>query len=435
MKILKGFVTINQYINNVPGVVSLIGELSTWSTTYSINKGEYQDATIPGYKLTSFQNKDSDTGVETVINQAQVLQILQVIKEIVTYANSNIRPYNTENFKNSILVTLGGTISNLTFGNFIDTGTVALPEWVNWKNVDSNYDDIKIWLADSSFIDQYDDYRILVIPPIVNLNALFGSYVQASETINERTLSELTEMITVAKEENPETYIRTYEFYYHNPNITTQKIVTNWTAIIYGKAGDNPDAIKDAMVDYVLANSAHDRAEWEVIVPELMKRTEFVILPRWDLISIPNLTEISSLYGNLLDPAECITFAKTNTPFYPEAFVATNVTMMPYDYKAICLLIVNGYTNIDEKVDIKQIFPDYIPVSTSTIDFNRMGIHTKNWVILLEELLIEAEKATRFTSVPHDFRRIERNGIIYISKIYDNVNYLVAARSNNFYSV
>ena len=82
-----------------------------------------------------------------------------------------------------------------------------------------------------------------------------------------------------------------------------------------------------------------------------------------------------------------------------------------------------------------KIFPDYIPVSTMTPDFARMSMKTQNWVILLGELLISAETATKFSTIPTRFRKIEREGKLFISAVYDDVNYLVAAKTNSFYSV
>jgi len=90
--------------------------------------------------------------------------------------------------------------------------------------------------------------------------------------------------------------------------------------------------------------------------------------------------------------------------------------------------------NPDGKRKITDLFPDYIPIPTSSIDFNRMQVRTRDWLILLETVLMIAETANEFTSVPTNLRRIKRGDTLYISALYNNINYLVAAKSNTFYS-
>jgi hypothetical protein len=434
MHIIKGFVTINNFIDNTPGILSPLGELSTWSTTYSKEKGEYQDLTIPGYKLVTFNSSDSTSNEKIQVSNLEVLEILEVVRESINYASVHIRPYDVVDFRGTLLNNFYTRVSNINFGAFVDNGTLALPEWISWNSLSSDTF-VKIWLSDQSFSEQYDEYEIVVIPPIINLDDLFGFYNVAVNTMASRTISDLSDIIQNTKGSNPETYLRMLNFNYVNVNNTSQVTPTDWAILVYGRSGDNIDAIKDAIVEYILNNSTHTRGEWTLIFPDIFKRTEFIILPRWDKVAIPNLTVMGALYSSILNPIECISFAKTSISYYPPTFIETNIHIMPYDYKALSLLVINGVDNILGKRDIVDLFSDYIPVSTSLADFNRMSIKTRDWVILLEQLLILAETATEFTSVPNKFRRIMRDGILYISVIYDNINYLVAAKSNSIYSV
>lgn len=435
MQVIKGFVTINQYINNVPGNLSTIGELSTWASTYSREKGEYQFNDIPDYKLITFKSVDSDTNQNLSVEATQGKQILNIVKEAVSYAQGHIRPYNGLEFLNHLVTTFFNKVTGLHMGNFVDNGDIALPEWISWTSLEHNGNEIKIWLANQAFLDQYDEYEILVIPPLTNLDELFGPYNTAVTTINSRNAAGLTDLIQNTKGSDPETFIRALEFNYINRQNVSQITTTNWTLLIYGKAGDNVDAIKDAITDYLLANSTHTTEEWITIFPDIFKRTEFVILPRWDKLSIPNLTVNAALYSSILNPAECITFAQAGAPFYAANFVANNTHIVPYDYKAISLLIVNGNDNALGKQSISEMFADYIPVPSTSLDFNRMQLATRDWMILIERLLIAAEDAGEYSTIPIDFRRIKRNGILFITALMDGVNYLVAAKSNAIYNV
>ena len=433
MQTIKGFVTISQFINNTPGVISPFGELSTWSLTYSKEKGEYQDNSLPGYKLHTFHHID-ENGVRQIAKPEQVALYLNVVKSCLVYANGHIRPYNPQDFKNTINNDYFGTIVDLDIGEFVDNGQVALPSWISFLDTAENTF-VKLWLSDASFAEQYDEYEITIIPPLSNKEDFFAMYGTAIDKINSRTISMMSDLIEIAKANHPETYLRMMSFDFVNHLVPMQKTATTWAILIYGKAGDNIDTIKDKIVEFLMLNSTHTRLQWEILLPDIFKRTEFVILPRWDKVSIPNLSTASNLYSSIFEPVGALNFAKFNNSFYPALHIDTHTVCLPYDYKAITLLATAGTTNIPDVDMLYKIFPDYIPVSTMTPDFARMSMKTQNWVILLGELLISAETATKFSTIPTRFRKIEREGKLFISAVYDDVNYLVAAKTNSFYSV
>lgn len=87
-----------------------------------------------------------------------------------------------------------------------------------------------------------------------------------------------------------------------------------------------------------------------------------------------------------------------------------------------------GQTNVEGKKSLQELFSDYLPVSTSSMDFSRMSVSTQNWVLMMVGLIVAAETATAISPLPADLRRTIRHGKRYISKIYQDVNYLVATR-------
>lgn len=429
---IKGFVTISQYINNTPGEVSALCELSTWSTTYTKERGEYSDETLPGYKLHTFKSVN-ESNQKVTVSQPQAVQILQVIKESVNYAIGHIRPYNPQDFRNNLLSVFFGRVENLELGAFVDNGSMALPEYIAWTSAEYDNNTVKIWLADAAFKSQYDEYEINIIPPLTPLDNFFGFYNDAVTDLTGRTMTDLSNDIEVIKATHPETFIRFMQFDYINPNNTTQRTTTTWGIVIYGRAGDQIDIIRDEIVRYILMNSTYARADWVTVFPDIFRRTEFILLPRWDQIAIPNLQVASALYRSVLNPVECVTFALGAIDFYTPAWIQDNLTVFPVDYKAISVVAINGMDNVAENATLSAIFPDYIPVSSTNLDFNRMAVKTREWVLLLEELLITAETATAYSTIPTRLRRTERNGIMFISTVYENVNYMVAAHSNFMY--
>lgn len=435
MKIIKGFVVIEQYVSNTVNTVAPLGELSTWCSTFAKDKGYYVSSDKPGYTLVTFKNVESDTGVKDPVAPIQVDEVFSVVGSLINYSLGRIRPHDPEDFKSNIQVEYNAKIRNIIFGPLVDNGTVQLPEWISWVSTQNADAEVKIWLSDLAFDNQYDEYDITVVPPVTNLDSLFGLYPSVKTSVQSRTDAEMMDIIQDAKNGLPETYIRLSQFDLVNTTNVQEKFSTNWSVIIYGRAGDNIDTIKDSIVDYVLQNSTKTRAQWEALLPDLFKRTEFVILPRWDKISIPNLTNAGVLYSSIMNPTECISFAKSHISFYGQDHIGNTVVILPYDYKAISLLSITGATNLPGKQSLIEIFPDYIPQSSMTNDFGRMQINTRDWVVKLGRLLQAAEVVTEYSSVPIGIRRLTRGGVLFVSMLHDNINYMVACRSNSFYNL
>lgn len=422
--ILKGFVSIQSLIDNTPGTVSPIGEISTWSLTYSRDKGEYTHTNISGYRLYSMRSIDN-SGNSIPVSQSVVDLTIEVVRDAFTYSTNHIRPFPIDDLKNTLLADFYNKIGNVQIGSIVDTGVAALPEWISFNNLLNSNQYIKVWLSDNAFINQYDEYSITVIPPLSRLDNFFNNPGVVVQDLESVSISAMVDMIQAAKGDDPETYLRTLEFDYIAPNssVTTHSY---WNVLIYGIRGDNIDSIKEAIIEYVLSNSNHPRSDWEAILPSLFKRTEFIILPRWDHYSVPNLSVKSGLYGSITDPVESIEFATGQIPYYSNAWIQNNINILPYPYKSIILLIVNGDTNVPSKQRLTQLFGDYLPIPSTSLDFNRMQEYTREWSLLIEQMLIVAENMDQYTSVPLTMRKILRNDKLYLSAVYDNVNYLMA---------
>lgn len=430
MRAIQGFVTLNTFISNQPKAVSEFFELSPIAMTYSRVRGEYQSADAPGYILHTFQAVDEATRLPYALAELEVLGILNIVKAVQTYMVSATYPYDLAELQNTIQAQFSQSIRGFVPGSLHTGVTTTLPESLSWTTTDALSTSIKVWLRNEAFENQYTNFEIVTVPPIDLLDRFFGTYGDLAAQLSAVTISDTLERIETFKGVDPDTYLRVQTFNFINRSNPTQKTPVSWGVIIYGKNGDNVDSIKDAIVAYVLANSSHSQAEWENIFPDLFKRTEFLFFPRWDQIAIPNLTAIAALYKSALNPLECIAFAKAKWPSVSPSFVEANLTVIPFDYKAISVLALNGVTNLDGKKALMDLFPDYIPVSTNVLDFNRMSIYTRNWVLLMVGLINFAETANEFTTIVAPYRRVIRENVIYISCMYDSVNYLVATRSN-----
>lgn len=430
MQLIHGFLTKSQDINNQPGAVADFFELSPFALTYSMMRGEYQHADHPGDVLHTFKAVDLDASIPYIVPDTQVSEIMQVVNAVNNYMAAHQFPYDTSDLYNTILAMFNGMIESFAFSEFYAGSDRTLPEWMIWTSVTHPNTQVKIWIRNEAFENQYSDYQIVTVPPIDVLDNFFGNYGAMITELQQITIAQTMDRIDAYKNELPETYMRILEFNYVNPNNSNQKTLVRWGVLIYGKNGDNIDSIKDAIAEYVLENSTHDQEDWEVIFPDIFRRTEFLFLPRWDQISIPNLTEMSALYSTVVDPVECVSYAEENWPEINPSWIENNLSIWPFDYKAIVLIALNGETNNDGLTNLRELFPDYIPVGTGVLDFNRMSLNTREWVVKMVELIRTAESASEFTSIQNPMRRVYRNNILYITLMHNNVNYLVAARSN-----
>lgn len=427
---LKGFVAIQTLIDNAPNTVSTIGEMSLWSMTYTKDRGEYKNATYPDYKLMGMSSVDSVAG-KIPVNSTIADTSIDISQWSYGWLYGKTLPISKSAFLTAVNNQFFGQIADLNCGEFIQQGSAVLPEWMSWSMDDgTTTSQIRIWFADAAFRQQFDEFDIVVIPPVDNIDDLFSSYAAAVTLIQSRTAKDTTDLVQDAKAGSPETYIRTLTFDFVNTANTTQSTNTNWNVLIYGVQGDSYDTIRQAIINYITANSTHTVAQWTAIMPDLFKATEFMMIPRWDLMAIPDLTLIPGIFSPNINPTECLTFAHTNIPNYAAAYVTANTEVIGHPYRSLSIVCCGNPDNAINKLTLKMMYPDYINVGTLSTDFNRMSVDTKNFSNMLQEMLMIANSMTAFTVVPSKYRVVTRNSKLFLSSNVDNVTYLVSARAN-----
>jgi len=431
MYVMKGFISNTALTNNTPGVVARMGELSPKSNTYAREKGVYADKDqAPNLMLTSFLSNDGTSSVAVPpLIVAQILTVANFVYSTTTGAVDTPATVLLEN----LIVSFTGKAENFQCGTMIADDTRALPEWISWKSdVDSNNPDnfIKIWFTDDAFSAQYDEYEIVVVPPTDVLDNFFGSGTSVGTFLKALTPTIHTQRLQAARQGYPETTIRTESFNYIDPANSGNIVASLWGIIIYGVSGNNDDSIKDALMNYILANSTHTRDEWINILPDIFKRTEFLLIPLWEQVAISGLLVNVGIYSPQIKVTTALAKAKEVANLYPASHIDSHLTVMVHPYKSISILCIGSPDNRDALYELPQIFPDLIAVASTSVDFNRMEADTQTWAEDLESMLYVAEEMGQFTTVPEDMTKIKRGNILYLAKNFGNINYLVAAKSN-----
>jgi hypothetical protein len=432
MYVQKGFISHNRRISNVPGVVAKIGELSSKGTTFSREKGFYtNNAIAPDLKLISFISKDGTTSI--VAPEKIYRQVLELSDMVYKMSAGSIDSVTSQVVLENLITSFVGRGSDFRCGPIVIDEDLAMPEWVSWKsNADTAHPDnfIKIWFTDSAFIQQYDEFEIYVVPPFSVVDNFFQSGDLVEKALNAVTSTEHTERLQAAKEGYPETTIRTLTFNYIDPINSAHIVASNWGVLIYGVAGDNIDSIKDALMSYILERSEYLREEWIKILPDIFKRTEFILIPMWDRLAIPGRQLTVGVYSPQVKVTDALAKAKDVLPTYPQAHIDAHLTITAHPFKSITVLAIGGPDNRDNVYDLQQIFPDLIAVTSTSVDFNRMTARTQAWASMFAQMLSTAEIMGDFSTVPEGMMKMRRNGTLYLTKSYENINYLMAARLN-----
>lgn len=431
MYTIKGFAGYATLANNTPGILNPIGEISTYSLTFTTEKGIYTNNTIDPH-LAAITFTEMQDGTQIAMDVPTQTRTLTILAWIYNYCFTHGGQIYIDELLNALIAQFASTASNFNAGSTVITdGKYWAPEWVSWSDNAIASSTIKFWFGDDSFRHKFDDYNIVVVPPITPIDqfmTLNGQDVDA--LIKTLTVTEMQDSIQAAKNGNPETITRTYTFNYVDPANSSHLVPTNWSVLIYGPMGDNIDSIKDALVDYIMANTAYTKAQWTAIFPDIFKRTEFIILPRWDQYAIPNRVIEAGIYSPIMNLVE---MRSSMTPFasdYPSAHIDAHMGAMGHYYKSLAVGMIGSIENKDNLYELQQVYPDYISVNTESTDFNRMSADTRGFSLMLYNGIIAAEAASTYSDVPVGMTKVTRNNMLFVVQTYDNIHWLVAAKSN-----
>ncbi len=431
MYALKGFVAHNLFPDNTPDAVAVIGELSKKSLTYSRESGQYVTPTATNLMLTSFLS--SNDGTKVVVPAALADQALKLAKFIYDRTMNDAGQQYSDEILADLIDTFDNEAEDFSLGGMVTDGTYWVPSWMSWKSknqVDVPADNsVRLWFADESFQLEYDNNENVIVPPVDRLDDFFKTAAEVEAFLKNITTAQMVDRLQNATV-TPATVSVVDEYDYVDPFNPQHKVKTPWGQLIYGMAGNNIDTKKDALTTYILANSTHPREDWIKIFPDLFKRTEMIIVPRWDKMALPNRATEAGVNSPVAPLTSSLTDLRAFVPGYPQAHINLHAAVVPFPYKSLHLLTVGGPENRDNLFTFGQLFGDYIDVSSQAPDFNRMSVYTKQWVLKMESLLRLAEIATEFSSLPQGYTRTKRDGKLYVVANYEKINYLVAMKSN-----
>ena len=436
----RGFLYIFHLARGQGDDVSPIGELSSYSRTFSSNVKRHYSSDYPNFEYYAFHTYEDDNGPSTIDEELKE-KILDIGQWLHNKAIDGDIPEEDDQELISLFYEEYGVEDHTV--DFIgpriedDEGRIY-PGFFHFRveglGGDSDrVDRVFLWLADDVFQTNYDDYEIKIIPPTDELDDIFERPGHVQEVMETRTRAEYIERIEQLRRQASPTYIRVEEAEFKFPTDLDESYTTYWTFLIYGQAGYNFDNILHELESYIEENSDHPFSEWRELAPDFFYHTEFVIIPFWDQFAVENNNLDAGIYSPIIDFKRAYelttTFATLESyEAYTDEHIQDHLRLMPTTYKNLPLALIGNPENRDGKIEIEDNFPDYIATSTTSTEFSRMSQNTQDWVIRMQKLLKEAEQADEFNFLPENIFRVYRDGNMFLLTQFDRFRYLVLSR-------
>lgn len=431
MNTIKGFALNRNFVNNAPGVVADIGELSQLGYTFAKEPRVYSSQTYPTLSLVHMPTNGSGVGYSAAIPDDQVAHILAVINNIYTKSLSNTNPIAPGEFVTYLQNQMGAAVANITVGGQVISGNRSIVEWIQWNNPAVDNTNInKVWFVNSSFEGQFDEYDFTVIPPFTPVSQFFGQPADVKALLASRNYNQQTQAIEDARAGTNESFVWGNEYNYVNPVNANDKTPAKFAVLGYGEAANNIDLIKQAIVDYLLDNSTQTRDQWKAILPDLFLRTEVMLFPQWGSMAIENVVGGNNgIYSPIQLLSTVLAQIAADATGYDATFVQNNAQIFTFPYMSISIGSVGNAENRDGKTKLSDWFPDYFFTPNTSADFNRMSLDTQGWFQMMMAMLPIARDMTSGSTVPNGYTRVIRGTKMYLAKSYDDVQFLVQAQA------
>lgn len=429
---LKGFIGIPSLVSNVPDQVAKIGELSKDSLTYAKDVTIHTSASLPNTVFLSFHSVKDETPTDVPPEAKDI--VLKLSKFMFDQAVAGAITNDPQALRQMVLAEFGDVLTSFSTGKMVTNGVIWMPEYVVFEaNTIGEQNRIQLWYVDDSFSGQYDEYFIEVVHPIIPYDDFFKDPLVVIQALRDYNFDEKLEEAQVKRAKYPPTNMRSLTYDYVNPSNQNMREPARWIVLLYGVAADNVDFINDKIVEELLKDSTHTREEWEKILPDLFKKTEFIITPFWQNYSVQAGILGAGFYSPTVDPRKELPLLQRTArgPGYTAAWTAEQYELSSHTYKSLAFGVLGNPSNREGVVRFSKKFPDYLLVTNDSNDFDRVDpATTGEWMVLFAKLLKVAETMDRYTSVPLGVSRMIRDGVVYASAVFQRVNYLVVTKSS-----
>lgn len=437
---LAGFVQWDDLVNNsTRETVSLIGELSPSSRTFTRTLREYPKLTSATPDFTVFVHNYLDAEnhiIEGSVDKPKLDAIFNVMTWMTTSSRNGVITTNTSKFLRDITHAFTSQGYEFGCGDMLNerVGNIAIvcPAWISIKK--GNDWEAKFWFCDEYFqrrVGGYPYYEYVHIPPVKPIDVLTGTIDQVKPVIDALTNKVYQGRVNQAITDNGRaTTIHVHSLTWYQ--LTNNKIRledVSWTTIIYGVAGDNIESINASLSKYILDNSTHDEGDWTIIHPDLFIKDEYIIVPLWDKVAIGKDLQGAEILSSMIKPGD---LTKKNKYFsnMTNEWVNDKVCSFPTLWQSGTCLAVGGLRNKLFSPDFGEQYKDYVLAVTGTSDFDRMSNRTREMKIAIETVLPAANTWKEGVALPAGINVMVRGVNTYLSTTVNKITFNVLVRSS-----
>ena len=438
MRSILGFYRIPSLANNNIGAVASFGEIDRQKMTYTTEERNFSyPQTYPNAELVSFQVVDElSQNVQTT--ETLMRKIVSVGEWVTVQHKAGTIPANSakDQFYAALKVEFGD-LQWLSIGDLARSAenSYFMPTHVEFTVEDSGYEYyVKVWLAARNFQDEYEPYRIYIIPPVDTLAQFINNTVTVVGILAGNTPDKVLSKYNTIRGENPETRFDSFSLTWHDPEDSESRLDTSWSYVAYGIAGTNIDNIKTAIRDYLANNSTYEH--WDKIFPSLFEETDFTILPLWDSISVPATQIDQNLYASyvsisgLTDLAYELVPTSYGTKTMVEKHIDENLELFSTFYRGMMLAVIANPSNINNIKRMSMLYPDYANTAVGNSDFERMQEGTRDFAEKLNIALEKARTLKESDTVPSGYYRVRRNNLTYLAFLHLDFQHMVLTRES-----
>lgn len=436
MNDIKGFFKIPRLTNNNSDTIAKFGELSPVSETFSRDPRSFESTASPNVILRTFRAVN-DAGDRLNLPVAVTDRILLLGQWLYNRYDASTIPNQIQSTLLVGDITNEFGFTNVTVGP-ISAGTVAskrLPSWVRFVMVVSTISyQVKIWLEDSAFASQYEHHLIFAIPPTPQVDDLRLDIFGLTQVLTSaNAVSSYVQRESQITQNYPKTALINYTLTWHDLTDPNRIMETTWVLVVYGNAGTDQEAIKEAIREYIASSS--NQGQWDIIYPSLYSDNEFAIVPLWETLAVPETGGMQQLFSPTVTLGQMASVSRARLPvsYAPNTaqgngHLNDNLRFLPTNYRQVGCLVLGNPNNATEISDIKDLFPDLTAIPSNVADYSRMEASTRTFLELLMDALNEAFTANINSTLPAQFTRAVRNNRIYVSFLHEGYQFMVLAR-------
>ena len=419
MHLIKGFATINTMLDGGMNAIAPLGELSSYSRTFStikasIAKREYESVSIEVFNCTEDGiSKDMPAGSDDYV-LGRLEDIIENFDDSLDFATQ----FNSR-YEMDLLQELGNDVTH-------DGRT--LPSMVKWQtNILGEPVIFKIWLSDAVFRAEYGEYEIRVLPPVPNATDLMENRSVVLGIVEDYDYSKKMEDIETIRNGDPSTSVVTLKLQWVDP-ITDFSTELVWTLVTYGPAGLTRDNQLKAIREYLLRETGRDAGEWLPWLPDLLIHTTLTLIPVWDRVALRSSGSVEYVFDPTITVAEIkrVSRIRYGLAGANEAQLAKLVFGV-IQYKSMGFIVLSE-DNSGEEGNFTELYPDYSLIPLNDLNLNRLSAKTRSAIMAIEKGVRLAEVDTGNGTLPSDHTRMTADGIDYIVYTVNGVTHRIATR-------